>query len=260
MKTKFTLPNTTAQATKMAGSLMKEATEREFSLAALVFAQVLPNGKRVDPDARSGIQRVTCKQFSDRDIRGLTSHSTVKKYRDTWQKLVDKGKVAPVRLGDTAEWDSTLKWHEWYPGDYRDGTPERHVGKEHVAVTPAKVKEAIEADPALAIAAREALAERGAKLDKERASYEAGLPKDGPMVQLNKLHMQLRGVKRTLTDALGNIIDIRGVTDTDEVRAAISGYVGQIRHILDLMDEAAKGKSLDDELAELLMDEERSDD
>ena len=159
-KTKFVLPKTTAQANRLASGLLNEATEKEFSLSALIFAQVLPHGKRKDPDITSDIQRVTCNQFSERGIRGLTHNATVQKYRDTWQTLVDAGHVAPVRLGDTAEWPAELEWSDWYPGDARDGTPERHVAKEHVIPTPAAVRKAIKADPEVAEAAQDALVEQ----------------------------------------------------------------------------------------------------
>lgn len=167
----ITLPRTALQADKLAGSLAHEATEREFALAALIYAQVLPKGKRKDDaaDWDSPIQRVTSKQFADRKIRGLTYSGTVAKYRHAWQRLVDAGHAVPVHLGDTVELPE-LDWSDWYPGDPRDGTPERHIGKATLdKMTMAEIKERYKADAKF----RRAVNKAHQELAEERAAARA---------------------------------------------------------------------------------------
>jgi hypothetical protein len=184
--------------------------------------------------------------------------------------------LVPGEELDGLEIDNLPSWTDYYDGANVDFFPGKY-GRDP-ATTPAYAEEAakvgvttgsairagsskgalaaaIKADPKVAAVAREAIAERDASFKKAR-DKQAGSKQDAPIEQFSNLHVQLRSAKRALTEALGYVIDIRGVTDTDEVRAAVSGYVGQLRHVLDLIDEAAQGKSLDDELAELLMDED----
>jgi hypothetical protein len=166
--------------------------------------------------------------------------------REEWSKFYAKACKNPP------PWNPTGK-----PMEPRKA-PSRHVGRktliDAVKDDPSLIAEAIKEDPATALRAREAIAYRDSAA-KQRNTDRHG-KQETPMEQLVGLHVQLRSAKRTLTEALGFVIDLRGITDTDEVRAAVSGYVEQLRHVLDLIDEAAQGKSLDDELAQLLQDEE----
>lgn len=160
-KRTIVLPRTQAQADKLASGLAAEVTEKEWGLAALVFAQVLPHGKRKPVSAKNGkYELVSTTAFAARGIRGLTNHQTVARYRDTYQAAVDAG-LAPddIQLGDTIELPD-VDFHEYYPGDPRDGSPERHIAKELVEVTPERAKAAWKANPAVREAVREAVSER----------------------------------------------------------------------------------------------------
>lgn len=218
--------------------------------------------------------KVSLEQFAT--DAGFKSKTTVAKYLAAWIWAAKDGIVpASETLSADDEFDfEGMDWHSYYeqacenpppwsttaiaPMEGRK-PPGRHVGRktiiEGIKADPTLVSEAVKADPNVAVHAREAISERDAKAASAKGKDSKG-KQSSPMEQFTSLHIQLRSAKRALTEALGYVIDIRGVTDTDETRAAVAGYVQQIRHVLDLIDEAAQGKSLDDELAELLADEE----
>jgi hypothetical protein len=209
---------------------------------------------------------------------------TVKAYLEAWAAAVEDGHVAPATdlkptdAGAGLDFDPEIHtealWLYYFDAameSFRQANRVQDAKRGRTRATPTAVveaiksdpvavkgaiAEAIKADPAVAIAAREAIAERDRTVSSRKAAADSHGKQESPMDQFVNLHIQLRSAKRALSDALGFVLDMRGITDTDEVRAAVSGYVGQLRHILDLIDEGALGKSLEDELAELLEDED----
>jgi hypothetical protein len=203
------------------------------------------------------------------------SEHTVRRYLAAWEWASSDGLVdaaADLNPDDEYDFDEAGlhedEWRQYYQTAVDNPPPwnpsakpmidqTRHVNtavvKEAIKNNPELISEAIESDPSVRLAAREAISQA----DKNRKPIvDPGGKQDSPMEQLSTLHLQLRSAKRTLAEALGSVIDLRGVTDTDEIRAAVSGYLTQIRHVLDLIEEAAQGTSLDDELQQLLAEED----
>lgn len=229
-------------------------------------------GERTDFHAKARKSRVSASDFA---AEAGIGRDTVRRYLAAWEWAADEGLVdhaADLSADDTYEFETSglgqAEWKEFYeiacmnpppwnpqgkPMDsaYGGGRQERQPTK---PPSREQIAEAIKSDPASRLAAREAIE----LADRERTSRKPDPhgKQTPPMEQFVQLHIQLRSAKRALADALGYVIDMRGATDADEVRASVSGYVQQLRHVLDLIDEAAQGKSLDDELAELLQDEE----
>jgi hypothetical protein len=72
-----------------------------LTLATIVYAQVLPHGKRKAVFTENGKYRlVSTSVYAARGLRGLTKAQTVQKYRDTWQKAIDDGEAEHISLGD----------------------------------------------------------------------------------------------------------------------------------------------------------------
>jgi len=256
MTRKITLPKTAAQADKLAGNLHAEATEREWSLAALIYAQVLPHGKRKAVTSSSGrYDLVSTQEYALRGIRGLTSKQTVVKYRATWKAAIDAGIAQHVSLGDKVELPDA-DWHDYYPGDYRDGTPERHVAKKDVEVTPEKIAAAIKSDPAAAITARDAIEERDAatELAKAKAQKETVCdlgPTEGEHANdLVGMVIKFRKARKILTEILGEAVTLKA--KDDQTREIVSGNKESIQAVLDAIEEVVEGRTFDEELAELL--------
>lgn len=229
-----------------------------------------PGPKSRDRSNRNDL-KVSASEFAE---KSRTSAARVLRYLDAWDRAAAAG-VVPVSAllvpGEELDGLAVDDLPNW--GDHYDATGSHNMPKDKLPAyeeaaeeagvsagaviragkNKAAIAAAIKADPAVALAARDAIAERDRR---QKKSADPHGKQDAPMTQLVNLQIQLRSAKRTLTEALGHVIDLRGITDTDEVRASVAGYVQQLRHVLDLIDEAAQGRSLDDELAELLEDEE----
>lgn len=206
MSTKYTLPKTAALADKAAGSLLSEATEKEWALAALVYAQVLPHGKRKAVSSKSGRYELTStSNYAARNIRGLSSVQTVVNYRNTWKAAVDAGLVSgDVELGDTIELppneiqidgEMVPSWGHFYPGDPRDGTENRHISKdvarerakEAIKADPSIVAAAVKEDPKVADAAWEAIEEKG--IERANNAALAAIQRGGKVTQPEKTQL-----------------------------------------------------------------------
>jgi hypothetical protein len=190
---------------------------------------------------------------------------TVTKYLAAWEWAADAGLVdhaADLNPDDSYDFEaagfSADQWQDYYhvacqnpppwnpqgkPLEPRKGTD--HVSKEQVA-------EAIESDPAIALAAREAIEKRDAQYKLEQGKRDDKVTDSSPMTDLVRIVMEFRKIKRALHDVLGLVTDL----DFDEARRkGVLGNVSHIQQYLDAITQATKSNSIDTEYTQLLDDE-----
>jgi hypothetical protein len=126
-----------------------------------------------------------------------------------------------------------------------------------------QVAEAIRTNPQIEKRARREVIDKEIQRDRERAITDpAPKPKadDGSLsrreedetdAQFDSLVIKLRAMKRHGQEALGLALDIQGFQQKTK-RAIVIDAVDELRVLLNAIQEAAEGRSMDDELAALL--------
>ncbi len=249
----FTIPSSVEALEAMLGDLGQMAVATEFSRSALVAARV-----RGPDEPEDG--RLTPTEFVKLRIVGLRSISAVNQYRLVWKRLNEAGLVEPAVLGATVTLPN-VEWQEW--AEEPDATADWRVGgKEMANAYEAEAKAlgttkgmairvgqsksglaaAILADPAVAVAAREALAERDRR---HKPVTDPGPPPD----EFTSLVITLRAVRRSLHDSLGKAMHIGRSRHKREVVGEVAGDVQRLAGAIVLM---AQGEPIDDELVRLL--------
>ncbi len=254
----FTIPPSTEALDAMLGDLGAMATATELSRAALVSARV--RGPEEPEDGR-----LTPAEFVKLRILGLRSISAVNQYRSVWQRLQDAGLVERAVLGATVTLPD-IDWKQW--AEEPDATADWRVGGKEMAnayeaaakamgttkgmairVGQSKtgVAAAILADPAVALAAREALTER----DRQHKPVVDPAPRPD---EFTSLVIALRSAKRALQDALSKSTSISGLRARTK-RDVIASLAADIQSLADAIGSVARGESMDDELTKLLIEE-----
>ena len=221
-------------------------------------------GLRVARNVGRGQMPSTAKDFA-RDA-GISVDS-VRRYLRAWNQAAADGYVDPaVALTPDTEltwiedthtkklWDYYYD-HARYGAEVADAAWEQKHAEPSDAVfvpkrTPTKreITEAIQADPAIRLAARDAIA----KSDREnRPAPSPFEPPANTMDEFGKLVLDMVAAKRSLQSALTRTLDIHGFRQEDR-REAIAKYVRELSDILTAIEEAASGRSMDEELARLL--------
>jgi hypothetical protein len=227
------------------------STAVEWQRAALVFARL-----------SSGL---TLTGFTKLGIRGLKSVSAVRKHRDAWQKAIDAGIALPAVLGaeivlPDAEWDD-------YIDDPDVTNPTRVGGPEMADAYKAAAEEmdttigmairagqsrngaaaAILADEAFAEAMRDAIRER----DRRHKPIVDSDPE--PPDEFTNVLLAMSGAKRRLIDVLGAVVNFVGVQSLEQ-RQIVADLAGEMRLVVEAIEGAARGDSLDEGLERLLAD------
>lgn len=226
-----------------------------------------------------GRERVSMTEFAEE--AGL-SQPTVAKYLAAWEWAADAGKVdlsAELASDDEYDWETAgltqSEWAEFYqvacenpppwnpqgkPLEPRK-SPDRHVAQEHVVTDrtvrdyikakPEVVADAIKEDPRVELSATEAIEAREAQRAREKATITDRTAPKEPMQDATSLFIKLSAAKRNLQDSLGLALDIRGHLE-EATRAHVFESVAQLRGLVDAIESAANGESIDAELAKLL--------
>ena len=253
----FEIPATPEAADALLGELGELATAVGWKRGVTIYARVRPTGT---PDAGDG--REAPSRFAKRGLIGLRSTRAIDNHVRAVQKAVDEGILEPPKLGATvvlpeADWDdyivepdATADWRVGGPemaGEYAKEASEAgttvgmaiRAGQNKAALTAA-----ILADPAVRLAAREAIA----TADRRGKPIIDSTPEPD---QFTRVVLAMTGAKRTLTDALGAVVNLNGI-QAQQKRRVVADLVGEIRMVLDAIEGAARGESLDEGLERLL--------
>ncbi len=210
--------------------------------------------------------------------------SSVQKYLVTWEHAAHAGKVPhALDLRALSELDFCGFTQDDWMDHYRLAVVEsglekrkgatRHVGRKAIvdaiagdpsllaeAMKGDGVAEAIEDDPAAAVAMRNALRQRDRKiLDRRRLRREVeAVSEPSAAAQESKIFLALAKMRRDMLASTGEVIAAAG-TSLDTSDKAKEGYeerVVLLRHTLndclDAIESALSGKSIDNELEELI--------
>jgi hypothetical protein len=209
---------------------------------------------------------------------------TVQKYLATWEYAASASAVPSAsELTDDEELDFSNLDQETWLMYYREAMVEsglekrkgaaRHVGRKAIvdaiagdpsllaeAMKGDGVAEAIEDDPAAAVAMRNALRQRDRKiLDRRRLRREVeAVSEPSAAAQESKIFLALAKMRRDMLASTGEVIAAAGTSlDTsDEAKEGYEERVVLLRHTLndclDAIESALSGKSIDNELEELI--------
>jgi len=195
------------------------------------------------------------------------STTTVARYTKTWDALAELGYVDPVQdLGADTEYDFDAIgltediWIEVYEEmryTRSDGSKRTKSRDRGGAPTSQDMKDAVDEDPVKEAEMREHLAEKDAAEAMEKAKRQHKDKVDEPSM-LEALEDWLVA-DRQHTKALQTLLDETGRLPKDEVsRAFMDSAIAELRsrtlRYLDAIDSRHAGKSMDDELADLLSD------
>jgi hypothetical protein len=144
------IPASIEDATARLTGLESLLTATEWEKAAIVAAFVTLSEGRGKANVKSDI---SCAEFASLGIAGLKSHNTVRRYVEAW--TIEAGLTPPLKGQDVDLPDMPFPSA---PAD-RSGGQTGGVTIDRIAANPAKVAEAIKADPALRKVAEEAVAE-----------------------------------------------------------------------------------------------------
>jgi hypothetical protein len=215
-----------------------------------------------------GTGKVSARDFA---TEARLAENTILKYQATWWWAAQAGVVphAGELLSPDMELDfSGLTQDDW-AGYYKtamvnpppwspNGRPleprtgaDRHVAKSQARPTPVQTRDAILNDPALEVAAREAIREKDRHRALERAKRRGG-PVPAPTIdEADDWMAAHRKARRELTELLGLT---PGLPKGQEFRDMVADAVTELRNYLDAIEQLSQGESMDDELARLLED------
>jgi hypothetical protein len=227
------IPASIEDATARLTGLESLLTATEWEKAAIVAAFVTLGEGRGKANVKSDI---SCAEFASLGIAGLKSHNTVRRYVEAW--TIEAGLTPPLKGQDVDLPDMPFPSA---PAD-RSGGQTGGVTVDRIVANPAKVAEAILADPTVAAHAREALEERVERnaLDwkgkdpatREREESEDSLRKHGPglveVVELGVIADKLKTLSsRFVTPESGN------TRYTDSARAVVGEDLAKAQASLD---------------------------
>jgi hypothetical protein len=164
-----TIPDSIEGARGQLGEVADLLLAGDWRRAAIVYAFTEPQqGKRTDTQATleeamtsdSPVARFAITEFAALGIRGLSSHVTVRKYREAWQAAMDAGKAAEAVPGKPVE----LPDMDWPRGE-GGGSAETGAGREADWQTPLAIVQAarealggtIDLDPATTVTANKTI-------------------------------------------------------------------------------------------------------
>jgi hypothetical protein len=109
------IPATIGDAKKNLNGIDVLLRAKEWERAAIVYAFTRDaQGERNDLTSRTSTRsQLGIREFAALGISGLKSDSTVRQYRNCWQRAVDAGKAAPVKPGDDYV-EPDMSWDEGY--------------------------------------------------------------------------------------------------------------------------------------------------
>ncbi len=209
--------------------------------------------------------KVSAREFAD--MAGTTA-GRVLRYLKAWDAAALDGCVpesallVPGEELDNFDPENLPAWETFYSWESSRTSPEsldRYTAAAEEEGTTARttvsvahnkkaIRAAIKADPAVRLAAREALAEVEIKQARSKARPPAA-NSDEPLTDLVSLSTTVRATKRNLQDLLSKVIEFK---DYPDGRQIVGEYVDELQRYLDAIRQAAMGNSFDAELTRLL--------